>query len=351
MTDEDVRPHLRDRLPAFTPTGPPERLPEGNLNVVWRVPGEEQSVVVKYAPPYIAATPDVPLDSSRLLVEARCLTALGADGELSGVRDEAVRTPRCLDVDADAHVLVMEDLGTLPTLGRWLRATDPDRVQAAAPALGRRLGAFIGRLHTTTHATPASAERFDNRPMQETRQAVQYEGVTEMLAAGGVVDADKLGARAEALGEELLDPGRCLTMGDLWPPSVLVDGDALRLIDWELAHYGRPLQDIAHFRAHLWMQAHRAPSPAVADAVRALRSAFLEAYRTALGDAAGALWTDDERRDAAVHLGAELLVRAVGPFQDGYLYEGLAPDHPAVQEAVTTAAECLRSPTAVDVLG
>jgi hypothetical protein len=40
----------------------------------------------------------------------------------------------------------------------------------------------------------------------------------------------------------------------------------------------------------------------------------------------------------------------VGPFQTGYLYEGLAPNHPAVQEAVTTAARHLRAPASVDVL-
>ena len=37
--------------------------------------------------------------------------------------------------------------------------------------------------------------------------------------------------------------------------------------------------------------------------------------------------------------------------EEGYVYAGLAPDHPAVQDAVATAATALRSPREVDVLG
>lgn len=350
MTDEDVLPYLQKRLPDYTPAGEPTRLPEGNLNVVWRVAGAERSVIVKYAPPYIAADPDTPLDPSRLTIEARCLDALGPEGMLENVRRASVRAPRPLDVNDDPHVLVMEDLGDRPTLGRWLRTDGPDAVRERAPALGRRLGAFIGALHAATVDDAACADVFDNRPMQETRYAVQYQGVTDMLKAGAVPDAEELGARAEALGAALLETGRCLTMGDLWPPSVLVAEDTLYLIDWELAHYGRPLQDVAHILAHLWMQAHRAPSPAIADAVGSLRASFLGAYTEALGDAAETLWTEQERRDAAIHFGAEILVRAVGPFQAGYVYEGLTPDHPAVQSALSTAAHLLRAPSAAEVL-
>ena len=180
-------------------------MPEGNLNVVWRVPGEERSVIVKYAPPYIAADPDTSLDPSRLTIEARCLEALGPNGMLADLRRASVRAPRPIDVNEADHVLVMEDLGDLPTLGRWLQNTDPDTVQEWAPTLGTELGAFIGDLHAATYDDEACAETFDNRPMQETRHAVQYQGVADMLAAGGVSDAKELGARTEALGEALLD--------------------------------------------------------------------------------------------------------------------------------------------------
>ena len=350
-TAEGVQAYVRDRLPGLELTGAPTRLPEGNLNVVWRVPGADRSVILKYAPPHIAVDPTTPLDPSRLVIEARCLEALGSGGSLAGLRGSSVRPPRRIDVQTEPHVLIMEDCGDGPTLGRWLREGEETTVQKEVPNIGRRLGRFIGRLHRTTFDNPDCATTFDNWPMQETRLAVQYQGVADMLRAGGIGDAETLGERAESLGESLLDPGRCLTMGDLWPPSVLVtERGALRVIDWELAHYGRPLQDVAHWLAHLWMQGHRAPSEAVEKALADHRDAFLEGYAGALGDKMTLLWDDAERRGAAIHFGAEILVRAVGPFRDGYVYAGLEADHPAVQEAVATAAACLRDPAAAAIL-
>lgn len=349
MTHDDVRAYVQSRCPDVHPVGEAKRLPDGNLNHVWRVDGRERSVVVKHAPPHVAADPEVPLDPSRVLVEAQCLAALGAGGRLSDVTGTAVQVPRVLDVNEDMHVLIMEDLGDRSTLGRGLRNDEAIR-SGRAPAIGRHLGRFLGRLHAATYNEPTYAEAFVNRPMQETRYAVQYQGVTDMLKRGGVEDAEALGTRAERLGETLLEPGCCLTMGDLWPPSVMVGDETLYLIDWELAHYGRPLQDVAHFLAHLWMQAHRAPSDSVATAVRRLRAAFTENYTETLGEVGAELWTAQERRDAAIHVGAEILVRAVGPFQDNYLYDGLKPDHPAVQTAVQTAARDLRFPEEQDLL-
>jgi 5-methylthioribose kinase len=348
MTDDDVRPYLREHLPGFEPVGPPERLPEGNLNRVWRVSGspdaDPASVIVKHAPPHIAATPDIPLDPSRLRIEAECLQAFDTNGRLHDLASDALRPPHVLHVDLNAHVLLMEDVGTVPTLGRWLRTASDEVLAARAGGIGHQLGGFIGRLHRRTWADDALADRFDNHAMQKTRHAVQYQAVGDLLQQHDVADAEALGDRAEALGRRFLRPGRCLVMGDLWPPSVLVDLLTLRLIDWELAHFGRPEQDLAHIEAHLWMQAQRAPSDAMQRAVRRLRDAFRTAYRAALGEKSADVLTDAMRQRAAVHFGAEILVRTVGAFQDGYLYAGLSPDHPDVQAAVRTAARALREP-------
>lgn len=346
MTDDDVLDHLQTRLPDFTPTGDPVRLPEGNLNIVWRVPGQPASIIAKHAPPYMAVNPAVPLDPSRLEFEARSLRALEPDGALAAVATQRIRPPRLLDMHTAPHVLLMEDVGTHPTLGRWLRESGaPER----ARAIGQQLGRFIGRLHAATAGDDELAERFDNRLMQETRLAVQYEAVGAMLADAGIADAEALGERAAALGERLLKPGICLTMGDLWPPSVLVAPDRLRIIDWELAHYGRPMQDVAHVAAHAWMQAHRAPHETARAAAQQLSRSFLAVYRSALTKAcAEALLTPQMLTDAALHMGAEILVRTVGPFQAGYRYDGLAADAPPVQEALAVAAAHLRRPDVVD---
>lgn len=350
MTHDAVLSYLQERLPDFSPIGMPEELSDGNLNFVWRVRGEERSVIVKHAPPYVAANPDIPLDPSRLEIEGRCLQILGRGGRLERLSDAQVRPPRPIQVDAEEHVLVMEDLGEVPSFGEWLHHDDPQRLERRASEQGEWLGRFIGRLHAATYQDADWAEAFENRAMQETRHAVQYQGVGEMLKIGGVSDAVSLGTGAEALGERLMEPGRCLTMGDLWPPSVRVVDGGLRLIDWELAHFGRPLQDVAHWLAHLWMQDHRAPSSEVVDAVDVHRKQFVRTYRRVLEPLDPRLWDRQERIDAARHFGAEILVRAVGPFQEGYVYEGLSPDSSPVQEAVRTAARHLRSPDRIDLL-
>ena len=347
-TPEDVLAHLRRRLPDVRPDGAPERLEGGLLNVVWRVPARPESVIVKWAPPYLASAPDVPLDPSRVVFEAHALEALGPGGLLGDVvradvppscsdslpRSGGVRPPRRLDLDAEAHVLVMEDVGRGPDLGAWLRQGHP------TAEWGGRLGAFVGRLHRASLDRADLAARFRNLAVQETRHAVQYQAVGELCRQVGLPDAEELGRRAEALGRRLQDPGRCLLMGDLWPASVLVAGDGLRVIDWEFAHFGHPAQDVAHLAAHLWMHARRAPNPDVE--AEATWRRFRAAYAEALGPDVRGLWTPDVQRDAAIHYAAEVLVRAVGAFQEGYLYGGLAPEAPPVQEAVAEAARHLR---------
>lgn len=348
MTERDVLDHAAARLPGFAPTGGAERLPGGLLNEVWRVAGqpgsEPRSVIAKHAPPHIASQPEVPLDPERIAFEAQALEAFAPGGRLEVLTTGDVRPPRSLDYDAASRTLLMEDLGAPPGLGAWLRNGPP---APGAEATGERLGRFMGRLHARTTGDEALRDAFDNRAMQETRHAVQYRAVGEMAEKAGVEDAEALGARAEALGARFIEPGDCLVMGDLWPPSVLRTGNgALRLIDWELCHYGRPAQDVAHLAAHCWMHAHRAPSREACAAAEAAQRAFLKTYRDALGAASSALLTPRARADCAVHFGAELLVRTVGPFQDGFLYDGLAPSAPPVREATQKAARYLRAPKA-----
>lgn len=329
-------------------------MPGGTLNNVWRVPGQPASVIAKYAPPHIASAPDVPLDPERLHVAARCLHLFAPDEALADLAASACRPPRRLGWDATAPLLVMEDVGPCPDLGTWLHTTIPHPPSAAE--VGARLGRFIAQLHTRTYGAAAIAEDVVNPAMQETRHAVQYSQVHAFLEAAGIDDAEALGRRATALGERFQEPGRCMIMGDLWPQSVLVDtaSDAtaeVRLIDWELGHFGHPAQDLGHMAAHGWMLAHRAPSPAAEHAAHACLQQFLAEYRATVQaerpEAVGAFCGPEVWRTAALHMGCEILARTTGAFQDGYLYDRLAPTHPAMQHAVHEAARHLRTPDAV----
>lgn len=275
MTADDAA-GLASRL-GFLCSAPPERLIGGNLNDVWRVRSGERSAVLKHAPPYVATSPDLPLDPSRNRHERRALeraaTLLGPD-----------RVPHVLAYDDAHHVLLLEDLG-------------PGTPFTADPEQLAELGREIGTLHRASWGD-RSAD-LANPDVQATRHALQYSQVPTWLAELGVDPAR--GRPVVSLGERLRDrPGRCFVMGDLWPAAVHVRSDgSWALIDWELAHHGLPLQDVAHLRAHLHLL--DAPPGAV--------EAFLDGYR-----ATGPEWNDEQHRLGELHEAAELLARTVGAF-------------------------------------
>lgn len=343
---QDVTAYLRKRLPRIDITGPPTPLSGGYLNHVWRVPTAADPLVVKYAPPHIASDPSVALDSSRIAFEARSLALFDPRGTLSGIPTAWMRTPYVLDFDARAHVLVMEDVGPHHLLDRWLPATQPDAAQHA----GTMLGHFVGALHARTFGDVHLAMLLDNVPVQTVRQDLQYEAVGDLLVGFGVSDGAALGRVAAELGTTLLEPGQCVIMGDLWPRSILVVQEGLRLIDWEFAHFGRPAQDIGHLAAHIWMLHHRARYAEKQAVVAAFWTSFTAAYREALGVHLFMFRATELVEQSSVHFGAEILMRIAHPFKAGYLYDGLPSDDPLIQEAAQTAARAIRNRTTWDVL-
>jgi 5-methylthioribose kinase len=354
MTPEQILEHLDRHVPDFAPDGLPELLSGGYLNHVWRVPGQYRSgpwksLIVKFAPPHIASQPDVPLDPHRAAIEAQCMTALNPGGELSHIGGEAIRPPRLVDFDAQARILVMEDVGDCPDLGAWL--WHESCLEETGHALGKQIGTFIGALHKRTHSDPHFAQVFGNPGIQRTRLEVQYKAIGDLCEKANLPGARELGSKALALGELLQEPGLCLIMGDLWPPSIRVTTEGIRLIDWELAHYGRPSQDVGHLAAHLWMYAHRAPPGEAAARVWETLHDFLSAYRATLGEQFDEVFGAPGLRESAIHMGAEILVRAIGRFKEGYLYGGLSPDDPQVREAVEAAAQHIRSSDNADTFG
>lgn len=344
MNTQRVLAHLARRIPGFTPRGSPAPLSGGFLNDVWRVPGEPGDLIVKHTPPHVASMPEVALDPGRAAIEARAMAVLGAQGALKDLASNGIRPPELLDYSGVENVIVMEDVGEAVDLGAWIRSRGQSATPAEAAGIGERIGRFIGSLHRRTAGDPAIADRFDNSAIQRSRLDIQYRSVAATLREAGVPDADRLGEAAVRLGEALLERGACLIMGDLWPASILVTPRGLRVIDWELAHYGQPIQDVAHLAAHLWMHAQRAPTPQGAAAAASVLDSFLSAYGTALGGtfetifgARGLCWS-------AMHFGCEVLARAAGRFRSGYLYDGLAQDDPNHREAIEVASDHLRHP-------
>lgn len=337
---------LSQRLPDFRIQGKVQPLSGGLLNYVWRVTGDShsspRSMIIKWSPPFIASIPDVELDPQRSSIEAKAMTAFEPREVLADVGEPKVRAPYLCLIDEEQHFLAMEDLGAWPDLGAWLRSGSHSRMEAEA--IGISLGRFIGKLHRSSMDRPDLAQHFNNHTIQRTRLEFQYKNIQQYAQTAGLSNADEIGRRAVEYGEKLQEPGLTLIMGDLWPPSILVTGSGLRIIDWELAHYGRPSQDIGHLAAHLWMHSHRAVSGNATIVARQLLDSFLSSYRATLGSDFDTLFGIEGMLESSTHLGSEVLTRTAGVFQKDYLYAGLDHDDPVIQEAIETAARHICQP-------
>jgi len=332
-------------LPDFHLTAEPDALTGGNLNHVWRLSGEDRTVILKHAPPFVSAAPGIPLAPERLAFEARALALFEPGGAMHGLATPDVRPPQLIHFDPELHFVLMEDVGPGPDLAEAVESGH------LGPEAGRRLGSFVARLHRRSLRDAKLKPAFDNRAVQLSRLNVQYLATGNYAKDAGADAIGRIHDNAAALGNLLLEPGRCLVMGDLWPPSVRVNGNALGLIDWEFAHFGRPLQDLAHFGAHCWMRSQTAPIRGAGRTGLELWSAFIAGYKSVAASTLHELVNQNEERLMNVHAGAEILMRSVGPFTPGYLYDGLRPESPIVREALDQAVKLLSEPSSRFFLG
>lgn len=273
-----------------------EPLTGGLINELWRASSSQGSVIIKHTTPTMRDSPQIALDQHRGQLEREAMRAAQA------WTTPQVRVPRVLGASSEASIFAMEDAGQLLDLSQWL-LTSADL--EAARAHGARLGEFLARLHAKSARDVASAASFRNDQIQRSRAQVQYRAVGGWCERAQLKISAAAAARAAALGEEFMQPGRCLIMGDLWPRSILVDQAHARLwiIDWEFAHWGQPEQDLAHLFAHLFMLK---PSDKALSCWRELWLAW-RAQAAALHSAAL------ERRGVA-HAAAEVLIRTIGAF-------------------------------------
>ena len=339
VSESEILKIIQRELSDFTISESLERIEGGNLNHVWRLQGEEKNLIVKHAPPYIAANPDVSLSPDRITFEARALSLFKTGESLSSIKNERLRPPILHYFNHERNLLIEEDFGQLPDISETLAKELVD------PVIGNQIGKFIGKLHRKSYQQDRYRESFSNADIQQTRMEVQYRSAADYAAKVTFDSIEEIKNKTTKLGQELLHPGRCLIMGDLWPPSLLIKENNIRLIDWEFAHFGRPLQDIAHFAAHCWMQAHASQDEDISKKFEKLWKNFWNSYKNELGATFSDIYDQQEDADAANHAGAEILIRAAGPFKEGYVYQSYDYSDPIVHQAVKKARELILSDT------
>lgn len=217
---------------------------DGNMNAVFRVASARQSIIAKYAPPYIRVIGESwPFPSSRIAFEQAALT------EYHRICPDMV--PAIIDYDADAALLVMEDLAGFTVLRRALIEG------MALPRLAEQAGQYLAQtlFHTSDLALPTVAkkqllERFTgNAELCATTETVIFTGpywsaplnkwnplLDDMVSA---IHQDREWHQAAAdLNEIFRTRTQSLIHGDLHTGSIMVTPDATRVIDAEWAFHG-----------------------------------------------------------------------------------------------------------------
>ena len=211
-------------------------------------PQSVRSVVLKYAPPYMASDPCVPLNTIRQDIEARALALLdpNSDSALPGVSSlfakyPNVKTPRLIHHDYKERVLIMADLGSsVIEIDDWLTQEPPpplEEVERIAKDLGRFLGEFV--IATSKPSIELQALLSHLQLPSNSALLHEYSGhavniFKDVLQDSDVPDVDILTKRVEDAERNFMKMDSCLGMVDLWCSNIVIDSDKNTcLIDWE----------------------------------------------------------------------------------------------------------------------
>jgi 5-methylthioribose kinase len=258
LSIDTVVPYLRRRgLLKATAPATVTRLAGGVSGEILAVDAGPTRLVVKQALPRLRVQADWTADPNRILAEAAALRLAAT------ISPGAV--PPVIDIDAVTHTLVM---GRAPKTWRpWKQDLLDGRV--AAPVAGR-LGELLSAWHSGTAGDPQVARSFgDLDAFIDLRIDPFYTAIARAHP--------DLAATIGDLAERLLSDPVCLVHGDFSPKNVLTDGKRVWVLDWEVAHYGDPVFDLAFLLSHLLCKAIHRPGTDY----RAAAAAFLSAYRPA----------------------------------------------------------------------
>jgi 5-methylthioribose kinase len=261
----------------------------GVSSVVIAVDADGLHAVVKQALPRLRVAEEWLAKRERAITEADALRLAAA------ITPNSV--PDVLDVDEDTCALVV---ARAPA--EWPNWKEELLAGRADSGVARRLGELLAHWHERTEGDEDVARRFsDAEAFEQLRVDPYYRTVMRRWPAL----ERAVGAHVEAM----LDTHACLVHGDFSPKNVLVGEDGMWVIDFEVAHVGDPVFDLAFMVNHLMLKAiHR---PEGRDGYRGCAEAFLAAYGR-----------EAEPSYLFGHVGCLMVARVDGKSPAEYLTEG-----------------------------
>ena len=263
----------------------------GVSSVVIEVEGPTLGLIVKQSLPQLRVAATWLAKRERILAEAAGL-------ELAAAVTPG-RAPRVIDLDEDSYTVVLERAPSSWSTWKQQLLTGTARAVTA-----RGLGETLGKWHRVTAADPGLRAPFADR---ETFVQLRVEPYHLTVASRH----DELAGRIEALVERMQDRCLCFVHGDFSPKNVLSGPDGFWVLDFEVAHVGDPVFDVAFMLHHLIL---KAVHTGATEPLAGLAAEFVSSYRaTARND------VFDDRDYLAAHIGCLLLARVDGKSPAEYL--------------------------------
>ena len=237
-----------------------EVLTGGVSCVVLAVKSAEREIVVKQALPELKTKAKWVADQRRAIVEAEAMRVY------QSITPDSV--PELIDCDEANFTLTMSRLPN--TCTNWKQDMLEGRIHQE---MGEKLGKILAHWHNATAVDSAIKAKFmEGELFEQLRVSPFYRAV-----------ADKnpnLQQVINSLIEEITTEKIALVHGDFSPKNILATSDHSPIVlDFEVAHTGNPVFDLAFVSAHLLCKTIRTQSEAEKDALATTALNFLDSYR------------------------------------------------------------------------
>ncbi len=237
-----------------------EVLTGGVSCVVLAVQNDQVDLVVKQALPELKTKAKWVADQRRAIVEADAMQIYYSITPAS--------VPELIDLDPDNFTLTMSRLPH--TCTNWKQDMLEGRIH---PEMGEKLGKILAQWHNATAVDAAIKAKFmEGELFEQLRVSPFYRAVAAKNPNLQVVINSLIG--------EITKEKIALVHGDFSPKNILATSDNSPIVlDFEVAHTGNPVFDLAFVSAHLLCKTIRTSNIAEKEALIATATNFLNSYR------------------------------------------------------------------------
>lgn len=215
---------------------------------------EIDSIILKYASPFVASAPTQPMSIYRQTVEAKALNILAGSSRAIIETSKLLATfpklriPILIFHDTKQNVLWISDLGDTQTLPEYLMSKpDTPAIRNEIESIASQLVHFTSELYRITANPSSETLEYLSNASTTTDIFILLANMTKStLLEAGVPDAEKLASYVKGFYDIVEEP--CLGMVDFWPPNVLIDSEGnCGLVDWEYFGLSNPASELGMF--------------------------------------------------------------------------------------------------------